>query len=51
MISTVNRRMMLIAALVLAADQATKGLVEKFLLPGESRTLIAGFFRLVNWGN
>jgi signal peptidase II len=51
MISTANRRMMLIAALVLAADQATKGLVEEFLLPGESRTLIAGFFRLVNWGN
>jgi len=51
MISTVNRRMFLIAALVLAADQATKNLVLQCLGPGEVRIVIDGFFRLVNWGN
>lgn len=51
MISTVNRRMILIAALVLALDQATKNLVLQTLGPGESRDVISGFFRLVNWGN
>jgi signal peptidase II len=51
MISTVNRRIILIAALVLAADQATKNLVLQYLGPGEVRIVIDGFFRLVNWGN
>jgi signal peptidase II len=51
MISTVNRRMLMIAALVLAADQAAKNLVLQHLGPGENRIVINGFFRLVNWGN
>jgi len=50
MISTANRRMLLIAALVVAADQATKSLVLQYLGPGE-RVVIDGFFRLVNWSN
>jgi signal peptidase II len=51
MISKANRRILLIAALVLALDQATKCLVLQFLGPQESRVVIDGFFRLVNWGN
>jgi signal peptidase II len=51
MISTANRRMVLIAALVLALDQATKNRVLQCLGPGEARVVIDGFFRLVNWGN
>ena len=51
MISPANRRMILIAALVLALDQATKNLVLQFLGPRQDRIIIDGFFRLVNWGN
>ncbi|MGA2542761.1 MAG: signal peptidase II [Verrucomicrobiota bacterium] len=51
MISPANRRMLLIAALVLALDQATKNLVLQFLGPRQDRIIIDGFFRLVNWGN
>jgi signal peptidase II len=51
MISMANRRVFLIAALILALDQATKNLVLQSLGPKESRIVIDGFFRLVNWGN
>jgi signal peptidase II len=51
MISTVNRRILLIAALILALDQATKNLVLQTLGPKENWIVIDGFFRLVNWGN
>ena len=51
MISIINRRILCIAALVLALDQATKVLVLQFLGPREDRIVIDGFFRLVNWGN
>jgi signal peptidase II len=51
MISKANRRIVLIAALILALDQATKNLVLQFLGPKEDRIIIDGFFRLVNWGN
>jgi signal peptidase II len=51
MISPANRRMILIAALVLALDQFTKNLVLRFLGPGEDKIILDGFFKLVNWGN
>jgi len=51
MISPANRRMLLIAALVLALDQATKDMVLRLLGPRGDRVIIDGFFRLVNWGN
>ena len=51
MISMANRRVFLIAALILALDQATKNLVLLSLGPKENRIVIDGFFRLVNWGN
>jgi signal peptidase II len=51
MISQANRRILWIAAVVLALDQASKLLVLQFLGPKEERLVIDGFFRLVNWGN
>ena len=52
MIQTPNRRIGLIALLIIGLDQLTKALVLKFLgyVPGE-KVLIEGFFRIVNWGN
>ena len=51
MISPANRRMILIAALVLALDQVTKELVLRFLGPREDKVILDGFFKLVNWAN
>ena len=51
MISIATRRILLIAALILALDQATKNLVLQSLGPKENWIVIDGFFRLVNWGN
>lgn len=51
MISIATRRVWLIAALILALDQATKSLVLQSLGPKENWIIINGFFRLVNWGN
>ena len=51
MISPANRRMILIAALVLALDQFTKELVLRFLGPREDKVILDGFFKLVNWAN
>src|SRR5215475_2593102 len=52
MTRTPNRRIGLIALLIVGLDQLTKALVLKFLgyVPGE-KVLIDGFFRIVNWGN
>jgi len=52
MTRTPNRRIGLIALLIVGLDQLTKALVLKFLgyVPGE-KVLIEGFFRIVNWGN
>jgi len=52
MLQTPNRRIGLIALLIVGLDQLTKALVLKFLgyVPGE-KVLIDGFFRIVNWGN
>ena len=52
MTRTPNRRIGLIALLIIGLDQLTKALVLKFLgyVPGE-KVLIEGFFRIVNWGN
>jgi signal peptidase II len=52
MTRTPNRRIGLIALLIVGLDQLTKALILKFLgyVPGE-KVLIDGFFRIVNWGN
>jgi signal peptidase II len=47
-----NRRIALIAAVVITLDQLTKQLVLRFLpQTGQERVLIEGFFRFVHWGN
>ena len=49
--STATRRMVLIATLVFALDQASKNLVLQFLGPTQERVILDGFFKLVHWGN
>ncbi len=51
MIRTSNRRIALVALLVLGMDQLTKLLVNRFLAPGDERVIIDGFFKFVHWGN
>jgi signal peptidase II len=51
MISTPNRRMALLAALVFALDQTSKLLVLRFLGPTQERVVVDGFFKFVHWGN
>lgn len=48
---TANRRMGLIAAVVLGLDQLTKWLVLQSLPLNAERVVIDGFFKLVHWGN
>jgi signal peptidase II len=51
MISTSNRRIGLVALLVLAFDQFTKQLVKRHLDPSEEKIIINGFFKFVHWSN
>lgn len=46
-----NIRILSIGFAVLALDQLTKILIQRFMLLGEERVIIDGFFRLVHWGN
>jgi signal peptidase II len=49
---TPNRRIALIALLVIALDQVTKQILLRFLPEvGQERVVIEGFFRFVHWGN
>lgn len=51
MIATPNRRMALIAIIIVAADQLTKMAVLKFLHSSQERIVIPGFFKFVHWVN
>jgi signal peptidase II len=52
LLRTPNRRIALIAVLVVALDQITKHIVLRFLpQPGQERVVIEGFFKFVHWGN
>jgi signal peptidase II len=52
LLRTPNRRIALIAVLVIALDQLTKQVVLRFLpQPGQERIVIDGFFRFVHWRN
>ena len=52
LLRTPNRRIALIAVVVVALDQLTKQLVLRFLPQiGQERVVIDGFFRFVHWGN
>jgi signal peptidase II len=48
---TPNRRIALVAALLLAADQLTKLLINHYISLGGEKVIVPGFFRLVHWGN
>lgn len=51
MISTPNRRIALVALLVLAVDQLTKFIVNRRLGFDEEKIIIPGFFKFVHWSN
>ena len=51
MIWTPNRRMALVAVLVLALDQLTKLAVLRWLGFAQEKVVLDGFFRFVHWGN
>ena len=51
LVRTTNRRIALIALLVVALDQLTKQIVLHFLSPGEEKLIIGGFFKFVYWKN
>ena len=46
-----NRRIAVIALVVLALDQFTKWLVLQMLPPYHEKVIIDGFFKFVHWGN
>ena len=46
-----NRRIALIALLVVVLDQVTKQIVHHFLAYGDEKVMVDGFFKFVNWGN
>jgi signal peptidase II len=48
---TPNRRMAVMAVLILAADQLSKLAVLRFFLYAEQREVFPGFLRFVHWGN
>jgi signal peptidase II len=51
MFSASTRRIAVISALVLVADQITKLLVKRLLPQGDEKIIIDGFFRFVHWEN
>lgn len=51
LLGTPNRRIGALAALVVALDQLTKGILVAFIQPGQERVVLPGFFRLVHWKN
>ena len=51
MIRTPNRRIVLVALVVLAFDQLTKLAVLKYLGYAQERVVVPGFFKFVHWGN
>ncbi|HOX55307.1 MAG TPA: signal peptidase II [Candidatus Paceibacterota bacterium] len=51
LLRTPNRRIAMIALLVIAFDQFTKQLVLRFLGYAQEKVVIEGFFKFVHWGN
>ncbi len=51
MLRTPNRRIAVIAMLVVALDQITKQIVLRFLGYAKEKVVIEGFFKFVLWGN
>ncbi len=50
-LGTPNRRIGLIALLVIGLDQLSKAIVLRFLHYTQEKVVIEGFFKFVNWGN
>src|SRR5436190_6200166 len=50
-LKTPNRRIALVALMVIVFDQATKRVVLAFLGYAQEKIVIGGFFKLVHWGN
>ena len=50
-VRTPNRRIGLIALVVIGLDQLTKGIVLRLLGNGQEKVVIDGFFKFVHWGN
>ncbi len=46
-----NRRIALVALLVVGLDQLTKQLVLRFLGYAQEKVVVPGFFKFVHWGN
>ncbi|MGO8931215.1 MAG: signal peptidase II [Limisphaerales bacterium] len=51
LLRTPNRRIALVAALVIALDQLTKQIVLRLLGYAQEKIVIEGFFKFVHWGN
>jgi signal peptidase II len=51
LLQTPNRRIALIALLVIALDQLTKQIVLRLLGYAQEKIVIEGFFKFVHWGN
>jgi signal peptidase II len=52
LLRTPNRRIAVIALVILALDQLTKALVVHYLKePDSAKVIVPGFFKLVNWQN
>ena len=51
LLSTPNRRIAVMAAMVFTLDQLTKYIVLQFLGQGQERVIVDGFFKFVHWGN
>ena len=50
-VRTPNRRIAVIASLVVALDQLTKQIVLRFLGYAQEKVVVEGFFKFVHWGN
>jgi signal peptidase II len=51
LLDTPNRRIALIAVVVVALDQITKQIVLRLLGYAQEKVVIEGFFKFVHWGN
>jgi signal peptidase II len=51
LLRTPNRRIALIAVVVIALDQVTKQIVLRLLGYAQEKVIIEGFFKFVHWGN
>jgi signal peptidase II len=51
LLRTPNRRIALIAVLVVWLDQVTKHIVLRFLGYAQEKVVVPGFFKFVHWGN